>query len=67
MTYLLLVGERGHIFLRIIVVFASIDDGAKFHTVPLEDAKNWCCLRDICLFPPSSILICLDLVNQLGL
>ena len=63
LTYLLLVGKRGYVFLRVIIAFASIDDGAKFHTVLLEDAKHWCCLRDIRLFPPSSIFICLDLVD----
>ena len=67
MTYLLLVGERSYVFLHIIIAFAAIDDGAKFHTILLEDAKHWCCLRDVCLFPPSSIFICLDLVDQLGL
>ena len=36
--YLLLVGERGYVFLCIIIAFASIDDGAKFHVL-LEDTS----------------------------
>ena len=55
--YLLLVRDRGNIFLFIIIVFAFINDSAKFHTGLLEDAKHWCCLGDVCLFQSSGILI----------
>src|ERR1700691_2499836 len=65
-TDLLLIRERRYVFLHIVVPLPSIYDGAKSSRL-LENTQHWCCLRDICLFPPSCLLVSLYLLSQLRL
>jgi hypothetical protein len=67
MANLLLVGERRDVFLRIIILFTPIYNSAKFRAVLFIHAHHGCDLRDISLLPPSSVLILLDLIDQLCL
>src|ERR1700689_3868343 len=65
-TDLLLIRERCYVFLHIVVPLPSIYDGAKSSRL-LENTQHWCCLRDICLFPPSCLLVALYFLSQFWL